>query len=249
MADLMSSLREPLFRELGIPASLQPEIDPREITLSGNEISLRLVAATPANEYRAAGIAEYEASLPVSAFTGNQRTLEKVFRQTFPLTCRRCGLSHRIGLRNCESSVDCWGRLTWRKEAPPPRYYIESGTGYGYYEGTKARKVRFVYDFERMELIHLQVTIRMTERWIEPREFAMPLIEQKIGPVLKVLSGKKYKNPLELLDTAHLSFSLPEFMMPAGTVDEEEGQGTEHRIVRRVLLKSESGELIEPFLL
>lgn len=246
MADLMSSLRGPLFHELGIPASIQPEIDPREITLSGNEISLRLVAATPANEYRAAGIAEYEASLPVSAFTGSQQTLEKVLRRTFPLTCRRCGLSHRIGLRNCESSVDCWGRLTWRKEAPPPRYYVEPGTGYGYYEGTNARKVRFVYDFEQRKLVHLQVTIHMTERWIEPRDYAMPLVEQKIGDVLEVLSGEKYDNPLELLDTARLAFSLPDFIMPGNQADEEPGQGTEHRIVRRVLLKSENGELVEP---
>jgi hypothetical protein len=92
-----------------------------------------------------------------------------LLQREWPLRCSWCGLAHGAGIARCTSTANCWGALYWRTESPRPLFYVERAGTFGYFpQGPQPRGLRYAIDLSDNTLFGVQITLRHSDRWIDP---------------------------------------------------------------------------------
>lgn len=158
-----------LQEEIGIPQDLRSSEPPERLSLDGTRIAFVVPVRVPASAWQAARSGQMRITLPADAVDSSVSTLKKSLQREWPLRCSRCGLAHGVGIARCTSIGNCWGQLYWRSESPRPLFYVERAGSYGYFpQGPQPRGLRYAIDLANNSLLGVQITLRNSDRWINP---------------------------------------------------------------------------------
>jgi hypothetical protein len=156
-------------QELGIAPECRTDLCLSRLELEGAHLGAEIdVRVPPTSWEKEARRSTQRVLIPLAAFDGDQSHAAAVLRSEYPLICSRCGLFHRTGTRQCNSAAKCWGMLTWRREAPQPRYYVEAEASYGYVVRNGPRKLRYAIELSTQKLFGVQVTLPRQGKWTIP---------------------------------------------------------------------------------
>jgi hypothetical protein len=200
-----------LQTELGVAPELMTGEAPLvrvENGLVGVEVPVRVRATEWERERRSSQLF----LLPASVLDEGLDKAGLLLRRSFPLACTRCGLVQPLRSPACQSTAKCWGQVIWRKEAPKPRFYIETRAATGYFAGVPARGLRYALDLNTREIRAIQHTLRNTDRWIrmnpETEQRNVRWLEETIGTDLDLAINSRVAKHAKV---ACLAFDLPDW--------------------------------------
>jgi hypothetical protein len=195
--------------ELGVPEHLRKR-EPVRVDIVGKRVVFEVCSWVPATTIEKERSASRRVSVPATVLDVGVEEVREILRRDFPLVCSRCGSFHPAGTRRCDSSAKCWGWLSWRPQAPRPRFYVETSGTYGYYQ-PGPRGLRFVIDLSDYTVFGIQVTLPRSDKWVVPIPEVTADIVRRVGDGVGVDLPDIFTRINTQADPACLAFDLPEW--------------------------------------